>query len=142
MTTPSGLSPGWLMPPGAAENHAAWYTVLLPAGVLWDAVRTRRDTGLILLERILARPEDRDVCGPVICSEREDCLDWLISPGSSDSWPDDVELLSTGDWLRAPLTELTVSREASWAYLPSAERLSGPAWLATALWEQYQAGAA
>ncbi|MFC1411049.1 hypothetical protein ACEZCY_19155 [Streptacidiphilus sp. N1-12] len=134
------LSPSWLIPPGAEQQQGEHLTALLPTGVLWDAVRTRLAPGVVLLDQFLTRPEDRDRLGPVLQDLRGGWLYWLIAPGSSDTWPRGTELLSTGGWLRVPASERNTGREASWAYLPSIRRLTGAAWLATALWEQHRAG--
>jgi hypothetical protein len=137
----AALDSGWPVPAGTSRR-ATGQLVLLRAGVLWDAVRTPIDVGLPVLYRLVADPDDRALLGPVLADRQRGWLYWLVSPGASDDWPDDVRLLRTESWLAAPRFAFSITPHAAWVHLPGQHVVSGPAWLAAVLRRRDLAGAA
>lgn len=134
-TGPVTLSSGWLRPPGTLAVGDASETglVLMPAGILWDVVRTPLAIGSAVLGRLLADEHDSALVGPVLCDSSNGWLYWLVSPGADDTWPDDARLLGTGAWVVAPANACLPTQSAAWLHLPDDPIVSGPAWLAAAL---------
>lgn len=135
VTGPVALSSAWLRPPGTMPVGDASETglVLMPAGVLWDVVRTPIGLGFPVLGRLLADDHDSALVGPVLCDKANGWIYWLVSPGAGDSWPEDARLLSVGAWVVAPANAFLPTRSAAWLHLPDDPIVSGPAWLAAAL---------
>lgn len=129
------LSAAWLVPAGSTFSKGG-RTRLLPAGGMWDAVRTSESLGMPVLERLLADPDDAALLGPVLWDGCRQLLYWLVSPGSSDSYPETARLLGAGSWIAAPLTAGDSTADACWVHLPDHPIVTGPAWLASALGDQ------
>ena len=129
----SPATPGWLIPAEAKTQGNRW---LLPAGPLWDAVRTPVTLGLPVVERLREHPADWAQLGPVLWDDRRDWLYWLVSPGHSDTYPEQARLLGAGSLIGAPLYAGQRLADAGWLHLPEQRIVSGPAWLAAALGEQ------
>jgi hypothetical protein len=127
------LSASWITPPSTEEPKSEDRTLALPAGVLWDAVRTPSSLGMPVLRRLLQRPADSALLGPVLLDDRGGWMYWLVSPGSSDDYPPQVALRTAGSWIIAPLPYLHRAYRARWVYLPKQRIVSPPAWLAAAL---------
>lgn len=131
-------TPTWLIPDGINPRGIRW---VLPAGHLWDAVRTPTALGRPVLDHLLDTWGDFTQLGPVLEDARGEWLYWLVSPGSSDTYPPGVRFLSTGAWISAPVFTEQAQGDAAWVHLPQEEILTGPAWLAAAI-EQGALGAA
>lgn len=125
------LTPDWLLQSATTRDEDAC-AVLLAAGVTWDAVRTPAAMGRPVLDRILASPDDAAQLGPVLEDTLDGALYWLVSPGSTGSYPDSVRLLRTGSWIAVPAPGAARSRSV-WVHLPQGRNLTSAAWLATAL---------
>lgn len=140
MTGPVTLNASWLMPADSDLPQQGrpplprGDVVLMPAGQLWDAVRTPLALGLPVLRRLLADEDDAHLLGPVLVDQVRGWLYWFISPGASDDWPDGVRLLVAGSWLGAPPSAFEMTPDAEWLHLPDHPVVSGPAWLAAALY--------
>jgi hypothetical protein len=106
---------------------------LWPVGRLWDALRTPVAVGMPVLDRLLADPDDAALLGPVLWDRVAGHLYWLLAPGASDTYPRTAVLLPAGSWLAAPPV-VGRSRRVVWLHLPDCPRLTGPVWLAAALW--------
>jgi hypothetical protein len=126
--------------PANTERSEDGLPVLLPAGVLWDAVRTPVDLGMPVLRRLLADAKDAQLVGPVLLDDGAGCLYWFVSPGASDSYPLEAQLLGDGWWIAAPDVACGSSYRAAWAHLPAHPIVSGAAWLAAALGDQGNEG--
>lgn len=131
------LGTSWLMPANT-ELSKDGRPALLPAGVLWDAVRTPVALGMPVLERLLADTADAEQLGPVLLDDGAACLYWLVSPGSSDAYPDEAHLMGAGWWIAAPDELSQGTYRAAWVHLPEHPIVTGPAWLAAALGDQGQ----
>jgi len=125
------LSANWLMPTEGLPLDRR--TVLLPCGILFDAVRTPDVLGMPVLDRLLAEPADADVLGPVLWDQRGGLLYWLVSPGATDDYPDGARLLRRGAWISVPPPYGEATRDAAWLHLPEQRIVTGPAWLSAAL---------
>lgn len=134
------LSAGWLTPKGASPMRGE-RTQLLPAGVLWDAVRTPISLGLPVLHRLKASPADAAQLGPVLRDHADGRLYWLIQPGTTGGWPEGVRVLTTGSWLVTPRSVFDQTCRVRWAHLPDQRIISGAAWLAAALTDRTQTAA-
>ena len=121
----------WLVPGrvGAGGDERVW---VLPAGMLWDAVRTPEEVALPVLGQLLADGGDRRRLGPVLLDNRSHQVHWLVSPGHSASYPAQCRLIGAGGWLAVPGPGGALGRLA-WLHLPEPGTLSAPAWLAAAL---------
>lgn len=147
MTTTT-LNASWLIPQQSHRSRKGRSrvvhgdVVLMPAGVLWDAVRTPLNLGMPVLGRLLAHEDDAELLGPVLADRMRGWLYWLISPGCTDDWPDWARLLGADSWLGAPTTAFAPTPDATWLHLPDQRIVSGPAWLAAALWDDHLTTAA
>jgi hypothetical protein len=126
------LSAYWLTPAGAVPARGG-RVLLLPCGVLFDAVRTPVALGMPVLNRLLAESDDAELLGPVLWDGYRDLLYWLVSPGATDDYPDEAKLLGVGAWVAAPLPFGRATKDAAWLHLPEQRIVTGPAWLSAAL---------
>lgn len=132
---PVTLNSAWLRPEGTMAVGDASETglILMPAGVLWDVVRTPLGIGSAVLGRLLADEHDSALVGPVLCDSTNSWIYWLVSPGADDVWPDSARFLGAGGWVVAPAHTFLPTRSACWLHLPDDPIVSGAAWLAAAL---------
>jgi hypothetical protein len=127
------LSAHWITPASVGEPKPEDRFLVLPVGELWDVVRTPTSLGEPVLRRLLGRPADADLLGPVLLDDRGGWMYWLISQGSTDDYPAPAVLLTGRSWIVAPLPLLHRAYRARWRYLPSQRIVSPAAWLAAAL---------
>lgn len=129
------LATGWFTPAQTAGDPTL-PVMLMPAGILWDAVRTPLALGMPVLERLLADPDDAPQVGPVLYDGERGLLYWLVQAGATDTYPEPARLLAAGWWIVTPALMYDRSRTARWIHLPCERVLTGPAWLAAALGDQ------
>lgn len=126
------LSTGWLTP-AASEPSPGGRIMLMPAGDLWDAVRTSRAVGDPILERAKRDPGQSALLGPVLRDQTAGHLYWLIPTGSAAVWPQGVRLLARGASVAGPLTAFDQSARLVWSHLPDYPIYTSAGWLAKAL---------
>lgn len=119
--------------PAGSELLGEGFAAQAPAGVLWDAWRTRRAHGEEVLERLLRSEVDAPKVGAVLLDSVGDWIYWLVSRGAAGELPAGVRRLSEGSWLTVATSARRPVRNAEWLYLPPRPMLSAPPWLATAL---------
>jgi hypothetical protein len=129
----------WLVPDSATVSPDRRIR-MLPAGVLWDVLRTPEDLALPVLARLLADEDDRALLGPVLRDERARTVHWLVSrghtAGTAPVWPEGCALRGVGGWLAVPSPKNPHSKLA-WLHLPEPGTLTPPPWLAAALADQH-----
>jgi hypothetical protein len=125
--------PGWLIPEDNTAGRDARVRMLACGGT-WDALRTPGAVGLPVVAKLLLRPTDRAVLGPVLHDEQTGTVYWLVSPGHSANWPNNCTLLGKRDWLAVP-NPINPHSKLTWLHMPTEEVFTGPPWLAKALQE-------
>jgi hypothetical protein len=127
----TGFNAQWLVPEGSPPGQDEWVR-MLPAGVLWDAVRTPQELALRQFPLLLRDDEVRLRLGPVLHDSWSRHVYWLVTPGHSASYPRPCRLIGAGGWLAVP-GAANIPDRLAWLHLPQPGILSSPAWLATAL---------
>ena len=122
-----------LTPDGGDDSHD-FRVLKLPCGSLWDVLRTDARLALPVLLQLHDDEDDLAMLGPVLYDGRTETVYWLISPGHTANWPEDCELLTTGDWLTVPNTG--EPHRLVWLHMPAKPIVTAPPWLAIVLGEQ------
>jgi hypothetical protein len=107
----------WALPSGLDSE-------LIPAGILWDAVKVPAWIG----DRVLARLGD--FCGAVIRDPYAHRLYWLVPTDTAIGWafPENacVQILSTATWVAIPSRDQVRSTGPHWVSQVEATQLLTP----------------
>lgn len=115
----------------------SWASQAIAAGWTWDAVRMPLDTGRSLHAHLAAAADTRDRLGPIAECTQSGVTYWLITTGSTDTWPPGCRLLTRGSWIVLP-GPYVHAHWARWLHKPdSPKRLTGATWLAAALHDHH-----
>jgi hypothetical protein len=131
---------GWLIP-GDSEASVDRRVRMLACGNAWDALRTPENLALPVVVKLLGRRTDRNQLGPVLHNGITRTVYWLVTPGHTDTWPEDCVLLGANHWITVP-NPANAHRKLTWLHMPPAPTptraptFTPPLWLAVALADQ------